>query len=78
MYHFPEAFNTQDYLKRVQPDEVEVCEDECTFKDEHPCDPDIFELCCMEMADNNLDVPTNAIEATVLYRYLRNIILVHI
>lgn len=78
MYNFPEAFNTQDYLKRVEPDEVEVCEDECIFKDERPCDPDIFELCCMEMADNNLEVPRNAFEATVLYRYLRNMMLVHI
>lgn len=78
MYSSPELYQTRNYLNEVQLDEIEVCEEECVFKDDYTCDPDIFDLSCIEMAENNLEVPRNAIEAMMLYEHLRNLMLLRL
>ncbi|XP_033127101.1 uncharacterized protein LOC117124880 [Anneissia japonica] len=45
MYNVPQMFEGQDFLVPVDDDEVELCNSECTFKSQFPCDEDVFELC---------------------------------
>ena len=32
IYHIPQLYGAEDLSVPVQPDEIEVCESECTFK----------------------------------------------
>ncbi|PIK51443.1 hypothetical protein BSL78_11682 [Apostichopus japonicus] len=74
MYSCPELYGTRDYLHRVEPLEVLVCREECTFKGEFPCDEDFFHLCCILMEENNLQEPSSPFDAVTLYLNLRNIL----
>ena len=71
MYSLPQLYGTGSYLIPVEEDKVETCESECEFRDEYPCDKDIFELSLLYMESMALTEPTNAEEATELYRNLR-------
>lgn len=59
----------------VQQDEIEVCEEECVLRDNFPCDRDVYELCCIQMVDNNINVPVTAFDAMMLYERLRRLVL---
>ena len=74
MFGHPEVFGTHDLTHHVSAIDVEVCKMDCTFKREYPCDEDIFELCCIEMYENNWTEPIDPYEASDLYKELRTAI----
>ncbi|KAL3887956.1 hypothetical protein ACJMK2_000341 [Sinanodonta woodiana] len=66
MYKLPMIYGTRSYLQSVDEDKIEVCRDECVFRDEHPCDRD----------KNRWTSPTNIDDAMQLYCDIRNMLLV--
>ncbi|KAJ8024331.1 hypothetical protein HOLleu_37048 [Holothuria leucospilota] len=75
MYTSPELYNTDNKLVLVDALEVEVCIQQCVFKDGQTCsDATVFRLCCDLMVEHDLDVPHNPQEAIILYNTLRDAI----
>ncbi|PIK52036.1 hypothetical protein BSL78_11049 [Apostichopus japonicus] len=74
MYFAPRTYLTRDFSNHVEPDELEVCREECRFKDDFPCSQEVFELCCVLMNEQNWLPPTSPQEAVDLYLYLREAI----
>ena len=72
LYSFPEVFDTRNYLCAVSSVEVEACREECEFQDGHPCDPDVYELCCLLVAENSWSIPDDVYKKVDLYIKLRN------
>ncbi|KAL3887958.1 hypothetical protein ACJMK2_000343 [Sinanodonta woodiana] len=66
MYKLSMIYGTRSYLQSVDEDKIEVCRDECVFRDEHPCDRD----------KNRWTSPTNIDDAMQLYCDIRNMLLV--
>ena len=71
MYRLPSLYSSQDYMCPVPENEVELCENECIFREAIPCDPDAFQLLTMIVAQQNLSYPLNATQAIELYIKLR-------
>ena len=75
MYTSPELYNTTDRIVPVFVPDVEVCIEECIFKDERPCSsPLVYQWCCDLMVENNLNLPHNVDEAINMYRSMRDAI----
>ena len=72
LYSLSELNGIQDKIVDVDADELHEWEEECLFKEEYPCDHDIFEVCCILMEENNWQVPSNGYEAAQLYMKLKN------
>lgn len=53
MHSVPQLYGTRDYLYPEGPEEVEVCLEECIFKD-NPCDKDVFDACVHFITEHNL------------------------
>lgn len=70
MYHIPEIYHSRNYAVLVPQNEIQFCQTE-TLENEHPCDADLFEMCCLIMEEKNLLHPSNAYEATNVYTALR-------
>ena len=75
LYSMPEIFGTKDYLRDVSRRDIQICEEESIFRDGFTCDPDIFELLVIYMAERHLMPPTDVQESLALYRTLRQIII---
>ncbi|KAJ8030963.1 hypothetical protein HOLleu_27528 [Holothuria leucospilota] len=71
MYISPRSYGTRDYLHNVERDELEVCLEECRFKDGFPCCQEVFDVCCVIMNEQNLLPPSSPSEAVELYQILR-------
>lgn len=76
MYTVPALYGADEYLQPVEADEIDVCQEECTFVDGLPCDRDMFELFILYMEENGLDEPSDAFEAVDLYMDLRERLLI--
>ena len=75
MYTAPELYQTENKLVDVDIPDIEVCIEECVFKDGNPCsDSTVMELCFDHMAENDLDIPSDTDEAVQLYHFLRGAI----
>ena len=72
MYTIPTLYGAEEYLQAVEPDAVDVCEEECTFAEGSPCDRDIFELCLIYLEEQGIQEPGDAYEAVDTYVYLRD------
>ncbi|XP_036006071.1 uncharacterized protein LOC118566787 [Fundulus heteroclitus] len=75
MYALPELYRTRDFLCLVEEEHVEVCKNECISRLTKPCDPDVFDLCNILMAESHLTLPTDAYQALNLYMHLREAII---
>ena len=53
MHRLPSMYSSQDYMCPVPENEVELCENECIFREAIPCDPDAFQLLTMIVAQQN-------------------------
>ncbi|XP_049334426.1 uncharacterized protein LOC125801673 [Astyanax mexicanus] len=72
MFCMPQIYSSgEDKIKSVLPEEVAVCKEECTPKDQYPCDETIFELCALLIDENGWDAPVDAYHAAELYTLLR-------
>jgi hypothetical protein len=71
IYTVPELYDTKDYLCEVSANEVNGCHEQCTFRSNVACDSDVFELCTIIMAEQNLNIPMDVYEALDLYLELR-------
>ena len=74
MYTLPHVYGFESHACPVDALKVRVCETECLYAGPYPCDGTVFELCCLNMAEDDLEKPSNADEAVQLYRLLRNYI----
>jgi len=72
LYSIPELHKVEDRLIAVNRDDACECETGCVYKDKYPCNPDIFEISCILMEENNWVPPSNGYEAARLYKNLRN------
>lgn len=71
MYYVPELYGCEDYLVSAADDEVALCKNDSTFRKSLPCDEDVFNLCCIIMNEQHLNVPCDAVSALDLYFELR-------
>lgn len=73
MHAVPQLYGARDYLHPVGPQEVEVCLEECVFKD-YPCDKDVFDACVHLITEHNLDMPKDVYSTVDFYIKLRELI----
>lgn len=69
MFHLPEVYNTKNLLCNVCTRRIENYEEECLFL--NTCDKDVYDLCKIIIAENNLHMPEDPYEAIDLYLKLR-------
>ncbi|KAK2853351.1 hypothetical protein Q5P01_006012 [Channa striata] len=74
MYSLPELYRTRDFLSPVEDEHVKLCKSECVFRLSVPCDPDVYELCNVIMAESHLSLPNDPYQAVNLYMSLREAI----
>lgn len=74
MYALPDIYGARDCLQHVDKDKVEVCLEECVFKD-FPCEEDVFHLCVDLMSEHNLDFSNDVFDTVDLYVKLRQVML---
>ncbi len=75
MYSCPELFGKVDCSQEVDPQKLLLCQAECSRKARSPClDNDIYELCCLILAETGLNAPEDPQQASELYIYLREYI----
>ncbi|KAK0140895.1 hypothetical protein N1851_012509 [Merluccius polli] len=72
LHAVPQLYGGRDYLQNVDLEKVEVCLEECVFKD-FPCDEDVFYICVDLMSEHNLTL-TNVFETVNLDITLRQLI----
>lgn len=75
MYLAPNIYGTHSYLQNVEEAEIEICQEECEFREEYPCNRDVYELAHILIEEELREMPTDAHEAIRLYHYLRSKIL---
>ncbi|XP_054641995.1 uncharacterized protein LOC129187166 [Dunckerocampus dactyliophorus] len=73
MHTLPQLYGTRDFLSPVD-DAVQLCKDECVFRLSIPCDPDVYKLCLIFMAESHLTPPADPYQAVSLYMHLRQVI----
>ena len=71
MYSLPYLYGAEDQLFELPVQKIEMCEEECLSKSSYPCDPVVFELCCILMTEKDLSVPEDGEQAVLLYQCLR-------
>lgn len=59
-------------MHHVDLAKVQVCLDECVFKD-FPCDEDVFHICVDLMSEYNLKLTNDVFETVNLYIALRQL-----
>jgi hypothetical protein len=59
----------------AQPAKLAACRDECVERNEYPCTPDVFQLCCIFMEENRWYPADTPVDAAVLYINLREKVL---
>lgn len=72
MYLMPELYSTENFLSSVDEDDLQLCKSTCTFRSTVQCDYDVYELCNIIMAESQMVLPYNSIQALDLYIHLRN------
>lgn len=60
-------------MHHVDLEKVQVCLDECMFKD-FPCDEDVFHVCVDLMSEYNMKLSNDVFETVDLYIKLRQMI----
>jgi hypothetical protein len=75
MYSFPRLYGTHDMACLVDPNDVTLCKEECSFRTLIPCeDEDMYNLCITYMAEQNIPYPTEVPELVNLYLHVREAI----
>ena len=68
MYTVPSIYETRSHLQQVDRIHIQLCQDECQYRDNYPCDEDIFELSTIIMEENGWRAPLDVDDAVLLYR----------
>lgn len=73
MYQLPELYNTKNYGREVNDEEIELLKRNSLIvnNDKICCDKNVHELCKILMIENNYNVPKNTFQALELYTNLR-------
>ena len=71
LYTLPEMAGAEDHKVPVPQQELDICQTESTEKDEYPCERNVFDICCILMAENDWAAPQNGYEAAALYIKLK-------
>lgn len=73
LFSLPEAFNTRDYSKNVDHENLELCRQQCIFREGIPtADSEMFELLTLYMSERDIPPPKTAENGLQLYTLLRN------
>lgn len=72
MYSVPGLYVTRDYKCLVPPVDIERQAEECVFRENIPCDSDIYEVCHDIMTERGLVLPNTPEECIDLYLVLRD------
>ncbi|XP_062865268.1 uncharacterized protein LOC134327123 [Trichomycterus rosablanca] len=72
MYLMPELYSTENCLSPADEADLQLCKSACTFRSTVPCDPDVYELCNITIAESQMAFPNDSIQALDLYIHLRN------
>ena len=75
MYNSPSIYGTQDYIRPVPADALQICKDECTYRD-LPCDEELHELFQHYMLQNGWVPPVDHVSGMELYMNIRSCVLV--
>jgi hypothetical protein len=74
MYYQPRLHGSQEYMNRIAPEDINMCKRDCMFRKCIPCDEDVYNLCIVLMAQENLDMPEDAYSGLNLYLRLRELV----
>lgn len=75
LYTLPELRGLHDQMVAVDMDKVAECQMETIPKSWCPCaDPEMFDLACIIIDENDWQCPRNGYEAALLYVKLRRVI----
>ena len=72
MHSLPGLYGTRDYKCPVLLDDIEHQTQHCVFRENIPCDSDIFEVCHDIMMERGLDLPQTPEQCLDLYHVLRD------
>jgi len=72
MFEVPEQYNTSNFLHFAKKDELQLCKNECIDSTTTTCDPTIFELCSIILAEEGITIPDEAYSIIDIYITLRN------
>ena len=72
MYNIPAIYNADDCLIPVHQDAINNQRDQCAFRDICPCDPDVYELSLLLMAQYHWEIPRSVVQCVELYLNLRS------
>ena len=61
------------YLFERNAKQIAVCKNESNFRDDVPCDTDIYQLCMRYMNEESWDELDNIEDALLMYRNLRRV-----
>lgn len=73
MYAVSHLYGATDHLHPVCLEKVQVCLEECVFKD-FPCEEDIFNICVDLMSEHDLNLTNDVFAEVDLYITLRELI----
>ena len=73
LHAVPHLYGGRDCLHHLDLARVQVCLEECAFKD-FPCDEDVFHSCVELMSEYNLTLTNDVFETVNLYIELRQLI----
>ncbi len=54
-YTLPQMYGGEDNLKTIDMEELALCKEECTPKNQYLCDETVFDLCCLLMQEKGWD-----------------------
>lgn len=72
MYLCPELYRTEDYMSPVGNVDLQLCREECIFRSTIVCDPDVYDICNIAIAEAQMHLPNDCYQALDLYIHLRN------
>jgi len=73
MFACPQLHGAQDECQNVTCADIDVCTQQCTFRDSRSCeDVDIYDLCLAILNEQGLDLPHDVDGGLELYRKLRS------
>lgn len=73
LYSMPDIYSTKNYIVSVHTTDVNLCKEECLFREVCTKNPEFFELFTLYMIEYNLRLPGNPQEGLDLYQLLRSL-----
>ncbi|XP_071963513.1 uncharacterized protein [Antedon mediterranea] len=72
MFQLPQVYHSRDHIKQVDQRRIDLCKESSKFKDQYPCDRDLFEYCLNAIIFNEWEIPTTPEGSMLFYINLRD------